>query len=146
MTPSPACSRSAWHLIHSRGSPGSWPPRSSSPRGCCDDVRPVITIKPSVIFFPPPFFLNVRVIYPPTNIRRKTRSEQLFSGKEMGERAEPMQWIVARHRQNSGERDEELGDPDTPDRSRRVDVRASGLHFHPTTFAKHKFLGHIYVS
>lgn len=31
----------------------------------------------------------------------------------MGERAEPMQWIVARHRENSGERDEEPGDPDT---------------------------------
>lgn len=69
----------------------------------------------------------MRVIYPPTNIKRKTRSERLYSGKEMGERAEPMQWIVARHRQNSGERDEELGDPDTAARSRRGDVRGGGL-------------------
>lgn len=65
----------------------------------------------------------------------------------MGERAEPMQWIVARHRQNSGERDEELGDPDTPARSRRVDVRGSRGYIStrpllPNTY----FLGHIHVS
>lgn len=57
---------------------------------------------------------------------------RLFSGKEMGQRAEPMQWIAARHRENSGERGEEPGDPDTPGRNRRVDVRGSQLASAPT--------------
>lgn len=47
----------------------------------------------------------------------------------MGERVEPMQWIVARHRQNSGERDKEPGDRDSPGRSRRVDLQDSRLVF-----------------
>lgn len=50
----------------------------------------------------------------------------------MGERVEPMQWIVARHRQNSGERDEEPSDPDSPARSRRVVVPGSRLASAPT--------------
>lgn len=68
----------------------------------------------------------------------------------MGERAEPMQWIVARHRENSGERDEEPGDPDTPGRNRRVDVRGSQLAYAPTLssglFCQKHMLGHIHVS
>lgn len=51
MTPSTAWTRSAWHLIHHRGSPGPSLPRSPFIRGCCDDVRTVIGIKTSVIFF-----------------------------------------------------------------------------------------------
>lgn len=43
----------------------------------------------------------------------------------MGERAEPTQWIVARRRQNSGERGEALGQPGTPAGSRRVAARGS---------------------
>lgn len=83
------------------------------------------------------FFFYVRVIYPPTNIfSRKTRSVRLFSGRDMGERVEPMQWIVARHRQNSGERDEEPGEPDSPGRSRRVEVQGKSARLRTNTVTR----------
>lgn len=94
MTPWPACSGAAWHLIRNRGSPGSWPPRSSpppSPRGCCHDVRPVITIKPSVIYL---FFLSFLMcvwFIPPTlpfHPRRTLRGKRGRSGSSVGRKWE----------------------------------------------------------
>lgn len=67
----------------------------------------------------------------------------------MGERVEPMQRIVARHRQNSGERNEEPGDPDSPGRSSRVVVQGSRLAsartLSPDFFCQTHILGHIHV-
>lgn len=54
----------------------------------------------------------------------------------MGERVEPMQWIVARHRQNSGERDEEPGDPDSSGRSRRVEVQGKSARLRTNTVTR----------
>ncbi len=39
----------------------------------------------------------------PEPVSGRARLMRLGNRKDMGERAEPMQWVLARHRQNSGE-------------------------------------------
>lgn len=59
---------------------------------------------------------------------------------------EPMPWTVARRRQNSGERDEEFGDPDAVGRSRRVVGSPAHVRCHPTlTFLFFSFFVCVYA-
>ncbi len=87
------------------GAPGLWCLRVHSP-ACCNDVWTVIinlSVRHLWIHPPSPVLLLLLLPNNREPVSGRARLRRVGSRKDMGERAEPMQWVLARHRQNSGE-------------------------------------------